>query len=341
MKLVLETIQKQIPNSLTLPIDKDKNDLLQIYQLVSVRTAVRANKIIFLVKLPLPFRDHYQLIKVYPLPTLYKENFAYIRPSLEYLVIDYNREHYYSLNNFDLQNCRTTDLVNYLCRIIHPIFNVHSVNNLCEIDLLKHANSIPNHCEIQVVPKLDFWIQLSQPNKWLFSMKEPVTVDTVCGTTIKPHKLNNTGLLELPVNCYLRTKDLIIQAHNVQKLQLNNHYLPSLNLTYNMPTESQHENSIKSKVQVIKFHDDQELSQLSAAIKTQQDQEKFESTDLSPHNIHHYTMLYVLGAALVITIMVKKCKYLSRKRYIKSSQAQEPSDTATEYRLTVQAKEET
>jgi len=56
--------------------------------------AVINSKIIFEFKIPLPFRENYQLLHIITFPTLYENSFAYIEPSIKYLMLDLDREHY-------------------------------------------------------------------------------------------------------------------------------------------------------------------------------------------------------------------------------------------------------
>lgn len=305
---LLTSIQKNLPKELTLPVDRFSNSILQIYRLGQISTAIVGDKIIFNLKIPLPLRESYQLYKVVPLPTRHNNDYVFIQPSLEFLVVDYNREHYYSLNKMDLNNCLTDDLEDYLCRIVHPIFNVHSENNLCEIDLLKHDQSIPSSCNVKSIPCNDFWIQLAQPNKWLFVMDRDATVDIICNDKIFPRPLQGAGIIELRSGCYLRSKELVLQAHNVQTSRLNNYYLPTINITEEINTRIK-PNQVDSppkiaKTVLLKYNNENELRDLSTAIGYQKKQEAKGLHKINAHDIHHYSMSYGLLALLIIVFAI-------------------------------------
>ena len=311
MRGLLTTIQNQLPNHLVLPYQKHENDLLQIYRIGRMSTAVVNEKIIFQLKVPLLFRENYQMYKVIPLPTTYNGSYIYIQPSMNYLIVDYNREHYYTLNKVDLNNCLTDNLERYLCRIIHPIFNIHSENNLCEIDLLKYSKIVPKACAVKTIPSTNVWIQLSQPNKWLFVMNQSDTIDIICGEQISPLTLANTGIIEIKAGCYLRSREMVIQSHSTKTSRLNNYYLPSLNITDKLgdiiqPTKYKN----NTKTILIKYYSDDRLKTLGADIKFQKDQENIGLLNgNNSHNIHHYTAIYLLFSLIIMIIIVGMIKY--------------------------------
>lgn len=224
--------------------------------------------------------------------------------------------------------------MHYLCRIIHPIFNVLSDNNLCEVDLLKHSNTVPPQCNIQSMPNVDLWVQLAHPNKWLFSLKERSIVDAICGTEINSFKLERTGLIEIKSNCYLRSRNLVIHAHNIQELKFSNHYLPSLNISHSIrdPKETK---STPAKVHVLKFLDGKDLQELGQAIKLQKQSENHKSIKLSPHNIHHYTISYILLAItlLLVTSLAYKRFLCTQKIAVDQQKTEENADAS--FKLTV------
>lgn len=75
------------------------------------------------------------------------------------------------------------------------------------------------------------WIQLQNPNQWIFSMIEDLTIDLICKNVITNYVLKNTGTITLKPGCKLRSKELIIDAHSTQTSSFSNSFTPALNLT--------------------------------------------------------------------------------------------------------------
>lgn len=324
-------IQKHLPPTLSLPISINDN-LFHIYQLTNSRTGILNNKIIFELTLPLPFMDQYQLYKVTALPTPHQNKFLYVQPSLEYLMIDLNREHYYTLNTIDLNNCFNEDKT-YLCQTIHPIFNEHSANNLCEIKLLNHATEIPQECEIKLIPKTNYWIQLSQPNSWIYVLKEQQILDTVCGNSIFPTKLKDSGIIEIKPNCHLRSKEFIIQSHNVNITQINDYYLPANNLTIDFKETELTRDISEIPTQIIKFYENDKLYELSEQISQQKHIESQNLPQSKIHTIHHYVISYTTLIILIIFIIyfiknkIKERKQCNEVTYVKNEDVNFQNDT--------------
>lgn len=193
--------------------------------------ASRTEKIIYELKIPLPLIDNFRIYKVIPLPTRYNNQFVFIQPPTQYLIINYRKDRFSNLNNEELANCKSLN-GKFLCPLTHPLFNTDTDNLQCEDQLLKGNTILPNNCEIKQSKPSTAWIQLSQSNAWLFSSLDKYIVDVVCVENTATYTLTYTVKIELQKNCYLKSKELTIQAVSENSSILINSYVPPLNISH-------------------------------------------------------------------------------------------------------------
>lgn len=75
-----------------------------------------------------------------------------------------------------------------------------------------------------------FWIPLSD-NKLIFVLSEPNTLDQICGKNITQMTLKNSGILEIPESCVIKTDEIILSPRNFRNTKTSSSYLPSFNIT--------------------------------------------------------------------------------------------------------------
>lgn len=225
------------------------------------------HKIIYEFLIPLPFIDNFHLYKVIPLPTRFKNNFVFIQPSTRYVLIDYKKEQYYNLDETELAHCKTQSN-QFLCAIKHPLFNANANNPQCEIQILQRVSTYPTNCDIKESNISTVWIQLSQPNTWLFSPIDDYMVDEICQDTLKTHTLKNTATLEISGDCYLKTKDLTIRANNEENTYVHNAFIPSLNISNILTNYSSKIGNKTNKAIFVKYTSQNELKLISKTIES-------------------------------------------------------------------------
>ena len=184
---------------------------------------------------------------------------------------------------------------------MHPIYDVLSDNNICEIELLRHIETLPHNCLIKIIEKKNFWYPLTSSNHWLYSFPNDQIVNLICNSSMKTFKLSNSSTIKVPSTCHIKSKGSSLQSQNVQTISINNNFIPSLNLTL----------SLNSKSSSVKFNNQtfnhiiltNELEDIKARLEEHKKQEfefeKHKNNNLI-HNIHHYSSTYIIAILLII-----------------------------------------
>lgn len=307
---LLLQIRQELPSSLILPINNKGNIITQIYRLSKISATIVNTKIILELKFPLPFQEIYQIFKPFPLPTIVNDTFVHIKPANDFILLDYKREHYLEMTFQELQNCATVDHKQFYCKNVSPIFNTNSGISQCEVDLLIKA-PITSECQIIQSYQSSYWMQLTQQNAWLFSLKSPIEVDIVCDNTLTSETLQKTGTVYIHPGCYMKSKNFFLYGHDIKTANVNAHFIPSVNindLIANIKTP-QMNNKEEEEFDNEKTAENQDLEKILESINTQKSQEMTPLNPINNHHIHHYIMTYIILAIIFLIIGI----YIFRK----------------------------
>lgn len=331
---MLAIIRKNLPPDTILPISSTSNKLIDLYRLSQTSTNKINNQILIEIKIPLPLSITFQIYKIIPLPTAINNSFVYIKPTTEYLLVTLNRDKHYPIRAEDLNKCIILPRNLHLCKITHPILNSNAKTNHCEMELLKHTLEVPSSCKVNKLKTTTLWVQLSNPNKWLYSLSNPLTVDNICGNNIETLMLKNSGILEISPTCYIRSDELTLYGHSERSSISNKFYLPSINLTEISPIKIT--NLHLPKTIMIHNRDHQALFELSKEIKSLENTEETKLTSVTPHDIHHYSFIYILITIVIIYCIIKASKMYLK---IKSKSQNKAEDISIEINEPVKSEE--
>ena len=202
-----------------------------------------------------------------------------------------------------MNHCKNLDN-NFLCEMIHPLFNTNNNNPQCEIQLLQRVQSFPDSCEIKESNISTVFIQVSQPNTWLFSSLGKYIIDEICQDRIITHSLEGTSILELTGDCFLKSKDLTIRSKNEKLTYVYNSFIPALNISE--VKVNYLKNETIPEVTFIKYSSRDELKLLSKNIKFQKEKELTPFLTIDKHDIHHYIVIYIVFIILLISLCYKR-----------------------------------
>lgn len=140
---------------------------------------------------------------------------------------------------------------------------------------------------------------MSQLNSWIFALPQAYVIDVICGQSTKTYQISSSGILKIRPGCYLKNEDIRIDAHLVKFGNFTKFYLPKFNLTSNLNPDhiKWHSNAN------FKFNNDvinNELNNIISSIDDVKSQETFPK--LTYHDVHHYTVIYVMLIMLLIAI---------------------------------------
>lgn len=93
----LKHIRANIPANVIIP-DILNGNLADLYNMMTIKTRITENNIIFSVKIPLSDIELHEIFKLIPLPITYQGELLLITPSSEYLIINNHRDHFYPSN---------------------------------------------------------------------------------------------------------------------------------------------------------------------------------------------------------------------------------------------------
>lgn len=226
----VQFIQAHLPNDLSLPGGAQRENLIDLYTSMNIKTRTMRDLIIFDIRLPLIDKNEFQIFKLHPVPVMHNDTVVSIKPSTEYLMVSLKRDLYTGLTEAQLRGCREIQ-PNFECKHHGVMFKSGANQYRCEMNLLLHKQTLDRECMLTSQPMGDQWIQLNRPNHWMFSMASEKTIDIVCRNEPYHCALAGQGILELQDHCSIQLQDL--QIHSVYQIttRVDKSYLPSMNLT--------------------------------------------------------------------------------------------------------------
>lgn len=230
-KKQLQLMKSSLPDDLIIPVTSE--NLIKLYNLLTVKTRVSENMIIFHFELPLVASRQYEVFKVIPLPIRQKDTIVVIQPSTEYISISLSREKFIPVSAAELAECSHLDENTFLCHEHHPELKNKAESLSCEVSLFVHHQFHSTICRTVAIETEQLWIQLPTPNKWIFYTKNPQGYSIMCGKKGGRHlKLEGEGMLTLHPSCSLDHSSFTIPSSNNLKTEIYSElYFPEVNLT--------------------------------------------------------------------------------------------------------------
>lgn len=325
LKQQISIIRDTIHDSFSIPgVGGDSQNLVQLYKIITVETAVRTDKIIFHLKVPLVNKELYQLFSVIPVPTHFNNSYIWIQPTHKYLAVTLKRDQHFSLEESDVSKCLIIEINKYLCHQHGPIQNAKSEISKCELSLLNHEHQLSNNCVIQTGSPKNTWISLHQSNNWIFILKQSSIVDIICNDQIYNVHLPTEGSIRMEPGCTLKQATMTITSGTLFNTSFTSSFTPYRNLSH---TVSETAMSKYSDTMSKSIEDNIDLNMIINAINLQKANEQFVPA-IDSHNIHHYVMthvsLYILIALiLVVVVMYKR---LSNAKSISNQHSPQPEN---------------
>lgn len=304
----LLNIKANLPGHLKLPIPS--MELLKFYNLMTIQGRITADYVIFKIKLPLVAIDDYELLKLTAIPWLSNDTFFKIRPASPFLMINLHRDTYYPLSDVEIRECMLAEGDCYLCHLDHPLYKQGSSTSACELSLLHHK-PVAGVCEIEAVGTGPHWIQLHDPNTWIFSIAGKLAINAVCGTYLEELHVQHAGLLKLGDHCVIRQERLTIQGHKTLQSTYRRSYVPAINLSELIITSERTPSVDTYSSTYVDQHEELDrLQKQLAALRIEL------PNQIRPHDIHHYMLGYIcLAAAIIIIIVVCRRRVIWHKEH--------------------------
>ncbi|KAH9637376.1 hypothetical protein HF086_011989 [Spodoptera exigua] len=258
----------------------------------------------------------FELNKIISISQKQGQHYYQFLTSVSFIAYNLHKDTAFLLSEEDLKSCTHIPSDILLCSLNMPIYDLKMKQSICDIKIINHAHlckSVKASCE-------ERWIKLHRPNTWLYTCCPECQVRIICANGVTMTHLINNGIITLGQGCTLKGDTFSIYAHNNFFSNLNIHHhieVPEVSMLNRIM-----KTSIPDNISMVEDH--QVIwDQLRAQIDEVKEQS---STDLSIHDVHHYTVLYISVAAVIILGGV--VVYLIRSRRAAAGAAASPAPRA-------------
>lgn len=207
----LEKLQKILPEDFTFPVQLTLRDVIKIYPLSQVVAYVDSCKMKVSILLPICNRIDYKTVKGTSVPMM-QDGVLKMFP-LENDVLVYNKDHHLGMimNYDEYKSCNHLhDFA--LCNTHHLIKNLTTAEDCIATSFFKRTG-VDSDCRVSRIQlRHQIWIQLADPNRWIYTVPNRTTVDVTYGLGNKRSiELSGVGMLQLTRMCYVRSQDIVLQ----------------------------------------------------------------------------------------------------------------------------------
>lgn len=206
-----------ISNGLTFPIEPTLENAHTLMDISELTVYYMNGKLVFIIQIPLSDDILFNLFHLIPLPMPHSyeaTSFAYVQPSFKFIALSVNKLNYVQLHNLD--NCKTLNVENYLCKM-NMYYSVNSDSNNCEISfLVSKRNIIPKNCNTKVIlGNMEIFHKLKY-NNWISINSKEKRITILCKNQdkIMDETIQGTSLITLNEMCKAYTDSIILKPDN-------------------------------------------------------------------------------------------------------------------------------
>lgn len=231
----LRDISFNLVNGKKLPIDIEKDNIYEIFDMITIKSTVINNKLLMILSIPIINEISYDLFRTVPIPTQHMKEVIIIQPSTEYILVNKAASHFIPITSTEYTNCLKKPDNYLICSPTSPIYlNKHYKCEFClfsEIDI----DDLEIHCEFNIrkIQRKNYFIKLDAPNYYYVFAIYPITIRFICaGREPEEMLISENGILLIDDHCIMRTDSLLIEAKysvgNKNSIQLES---PQLNVS--------------------------------------------------------------------------------------------------------------
>lgn len=231
----LRDISFNLEKGKKLPIDVEKDNIYEIFDMITIKSTVVNDKLLMIISLPIINEISYDLFKTVPIPTQHMKEVIIIQPSTEYILVNKAASHFIPITSTEYANCLKKPNNHLICSPTSPIYlNKHYKCEFClfnEIDF----DDLEIHCEFNIrkIQRKNYFIKLDAPNYYYVFAISPITIRFICaGREPEEMLISEHGILLIDDHCILKTDSLLIEAKytvgNKDSIQLES---PRLNIS--------------------------------------------------------------------------------------------------------------
>ena len=209
-------------NTDKLPLEPKSQNILIFEKLITIKSFLKGNNIVFMLELPLVESETYQYFNLFPLPIPDNQSFLTIIPFKPYLALGNTK---YAYTN---QKCLEIQSQSYLCRETRTA--LIEDNPSCAVQLIKHHQNVTT-ChpfktqlhEIQSTKIID--------GKWLITIPNQTISIVKCQKSEENIPVFGSYLLETSTDCRVQIKSKTFESYKPNHLLFSKVNLPTLNLS--------------------------------------------------------------------------------------------------------------
>lgn len=316
----LSVISSQLPKDVCLPINNVHTELHKIYHLLQVKARMLEDALIFEIRIPLVSRESYEIMNIISIPKQEGNKMISIVPVAEYVSINLKKDTYIPMSNQNLQDCiHTSD--KYYCRIRKPVYHMKGDQSFCQKD--------STNCKTITRPCINSWEETYVYNSYVYFCCNQCQVRTMCEDQMAVTQLTLGGIVNIGHECIIKTDDFTVLPHKPHVTEIRTNfdiYTPTLAPINNIINLTIPNMTLGNEPELLR----QDILRVEDRIK---DMEKVDtlSGSVSYHDIHHYTMIYVLFGISCVTaliLIVRRAQCIKCKWRVPQPPAQAPAPAA-------------
>ncbi|KAJ8704283.1 hypothetical protein PYW08_013007 [Mythimna loreyi] len=184
----------------------------------------------------------------------------------------------------------------FICQLFKPILHLENDENFCE------TNPINKKCKTARSMCTNRWIELHSTSQYMYFCCDTYSIKIICDDQVTVRQLTRAGVIRMNQKCFVKGKDFTLYSLQQQANQIElspNILVPELDqinhiVSIKLPTEEElpEDTGINSSLSI--------LREQIETLKTT----KAEVNDISVHDIHHYTIIYVLLGIAICAVII-------------------------------------
>ena len=321
---------KHLPSYLHFPYTLLAQNTEGIIKIADIKV-FRLNKLlVFVVSNPLTVDDAFDLFKLIPYPFKYlNDQFIYIKPKEEYLLINVHRTMFAMLPN--IKGCKTIDPEIFLCKIEQPLF--HRVKNrICEVELLTEQKLVPSNCDIRITKLgIEIWKKLHYFNTWIYVIPDSTYLKIICPNGTTEYPIQSSGTITLSSECWALTPSMQLYPEQIGFHEKYHSIIPKANISsiiapFKSELEKFGNNEGKLKSSVNNFEN---LNTAGISVQLIVDEEKI-------YNKNMLQNIIITTIALVFILLILVIRKIKKTLCKKSTKVVRNENDPEQYRLQIE-----
>ncbi|XP_037041470.1 uncharacterized protein LOC119078121 isoform X2 [Bradysia coprophila] len=296
----LEKMSGEIKRNLMIPGNDVQTNLVHLYSIMNAEVSMGKRNLIIKLTIPLIEREFYDMHHIIPVPFRNDKNaMRIIHTTAQYICINNRQDKYYMISHNENAACKAFVDNIIICEQKHMLYNIYNGSAECEMAIFTHTTkAISPRCALIPVLGDQIWSKLHTPNTFLFTTKTRTTFNIICGNKATTCYAEGAGIVQLDPQCVLQAANYEITSENDVDYGELHIVIPKLNIS-DILIEIKPNSSNEPTHETMQL--DEQMAILEKAIHNQKQQMQTFPT-ISVHDIHHYTMVYVIVILLIVFI---------------------------------------